>query len=93
VRTERTRISRKPGASPQEWAPFKDYRCRLIWSARAASSRAPKTAAARWSRVPSAVLTDGVAAVEAACVEALGDGAHSADVVLNILAAVATLRR
>ena len=34
----------------------------------------------------SAVLTDGLAAVEAACAEALAAGVHSADVVLNILA-------
>jgi hypothetical protein len=34
----------------------------------------------------SAVLTDGLVAVEAACNEALADGVHSADVVLNILA-------
>ena len=33
----------------------------------------------------SAVLTDGLAAVEAACAEALAAGVHSADVVLNIL--------
>ena len=31
------------------------------------------------------MLTDGLAAVEAACAEALADGVHSADVVLNIL--------
>ena len=37
-------------------------------------------------KILSAVLTDGLAAVEAACAEALGDGVHSADVVLNILA-------
>jgi hypothetical protein len=35
--------------------------------------------------VRSAVLTDGLAAVEAACAEALTDGVHSAGVVLNIL--------
>ena len=34
----------------------------------------------------SAVLTDGLASVEAACAEALADGVHSADVILNILA-------
>ena len=34
----------------------------------------------------SVVLTDGLVAVEAACAEALGDGVHSADVILNILA-------
>lgn len=33
-----------------------------------------------------AVLTDGLAAVEAACAEAVAEGVHSADVVLNILA-------
>ena len=33
-----------------------------------------------------AVLTDGLAGVEAACAEALAHGVHSADVVLNILA-------
>ena len=33
-----------------------------------------------------AVLTDGLAAVETACAEAIAHGIHSADVVLNILA-------
>ncbi len=33
-----------------------------------------------------AVLSDGLPAVEAACSEALRDGVHSADVILNILA-------
>ena len=33
-----------------------------------------------------AVLTDGLPAVEAACAEALKEGVHSADVILNILA-------
>jgi hypothetical protein len=37
-------------------------------------------------QVLSAVLTDGLTAVEAACAEALAEGVHSADVVLNILA-------
>jgi hypothetical protein len=37
-------------------------------------------------KILSAVLTDGLAAVEAACAEALAGGVHSADVVLNILA-------
>lgn len=34
----------------------------------------------------SAVLADGLAAVETACAEALAGGVHSADVILNILA-------
>jgi hypothetical protein len=33
-----------------------------------------------------AVLIDGLDAVEAACAEALGEGVHSSDVILNILA-------
>lgn len=33
-----------------------------------------------------AVLSDGLPAVEAACAEALREGVHSADVILNILA-------
>lgn len=33
-----------------------------------------------------AVLSDGLPAVEAACLEALREGVHSADIVLNILA-------
>ena len=37
-------------------------------------------------KILSAVLMDGLAAVEAACAEALAGGVHSADVVLNILA-------
>jgi hypothetical protein len=36
--------------------------------------------------VLTAVLTDGLQAVEAACAEAIAQGVHSADVVLNILA-------
>ena len=32
-----------------------------------------------------AVLTDGLATVEAACIEALDQSTHSADVILNIL--------
>jgi hypothetical protein len=37
-------------------------------------------------RILTAVLSDGLGAVEAACIEALREGVHSADVVLNILA-------
>ena len=32
------------------------------------------------------MLTDGIPAVEAACTEALNEGVHSADVILNMLA-------
>jgi hypothetical protein len=43
------------------------------------------TAIGRWSTF-SPQCRDGLPAVEAACAEALGQGVHSADVVLNILA-------
>jgi hypothetical protein len=53
----------------------------------------PTTATGRWSklvlgldpRILAAVLTDGLPAVEKACVQALSEGVHSADVILNIL--------
>jgi hypothetical protein len=37
-------------------------------------------------KILAAVLTDGLPAVEAACGQALAEGVHSADVILNILA-------
>jgi hypothetical protein len=37
-------------------------------------------------KILAAVLTDGLLAVEAACLQALTEGVHSADVVINILA-------
>ena len=43
-------------------------------------------ATGRWSTILTAVLSDGLPAVEAACAEALREGVHSADVILNILA-------
>jgi hypothetical protein len=37
-------------------------------------------------KILAAVLTDGLPAVEAACVQALAENVHSADVIVNILA-------
>jgi hypothetical protein len=37
-------------------------------------------------KILAVVLTDGLNAVEAACAQALSEGVHSADVILNILA-------
>jgi len=78
-------LARKPGAL-RNGAPFKD------WLLPSALERVRR----KLAKVPggdrqmvdilSAVLTDGLRAVEAACAEALGEGVHSADVVLNILA-------
>ena len=40
----------------------------------------------RWSTSSPRYFTDGLPAVDAACAEAIAQGVHSADVVLNILA-------
>ena len=78
-------LARKPGAL-RNGAPFKDWllpagleRIRRKLAGTADGDR-------QMVRILAAVLSDGLAAVEAACVEALRDGVHSADVVLNILA-------
>ena len=76
-------------ASPARCATARRSRtgcCRRRWIACGASSPAPTTATGRWSKILAAVLTDGLPAVEAACAQALAEGVHSADVVINILA-------
>ncbi len=78
-------LARKPGAL-RNGAPFKD------WGLPAGLERVRRklTGAADGDRqfvdILTAVLSDGLPAVEAACQEALGQGVHSADVILNILA-------
>jgi transposase len=78
-------LARKPGAW-RNGAPFKD------WVLPGALERVRKrlTQADDGGRqmveILSAVITDGVGAVEAACAEALAEGVCSADVILNILA-------
>jgi hypothetical protein len=78
-------LARKPGAW-RNGAPFKD------WVLPGALERVRRrlTQADDGGRqmveILSAVVTDGVSAVEAACAEALGEGVCSADVILNILA-------
>jgi transposase len=78
-------LARKPGAL-RNGAPFKD------WVLPAAMERVRRKLAGaddgnrQMVDILAAVLTDGLAAVEAACIEALTHGVHSADVVLNILA-------
>ena len=78
-------LARKPGAL-RNGAPFKDWllpagleRIRRKLAGSADGDR-------QMVRILAAVLSDGLATVEAACVEALREGVHSADVVLNILA-------
>src|SRR6202795_3283377 len=77
-------LARKPGAL-RNGAPFKD------WVLPAAMERVPRKLARaedgnrQMVDILTAVLTDGLPAVEAACAEAIAQGVHSADVVLNIL--------
>jgi transposase len=78
-------LARKPGAL-RNGAPFKD------WVLPGALDRVRRKLAGsndgdrQMVDILAAVLDDGLVAVEAACAEALGEGVHSADVVLNILA-------
>jgi transposase len=78
-------LARKPGAL-RNGAPFKD------WVLPSALERVRRKLACaedgdrQMVKILAAVLSDGLAAVEAACAEALGEGVHSADVILNILA-------
>ena len=78
-------LARKPGAL-RNGAPFKDW----VLPAGLERVRRKLVGAADGDRqfvdVLTAVLSDGLPAVEAACQEALGQGVHSADVILNILA-------
>ena len=78
-------LARKPGAL-RNGAPFKNWvlpsgleRVRRKLAGSADGDR-------QLVRVLVSVLGDGLAAVDAACQEALREGVHSADVILNILA-------
>jgi transposase len=77
-------LARKPGAL-RNGAPFKD------WVLPTALDRIRRKLAGssdgdrQMVKILAAVLTDGLPAVEAACLQALSEGVHSADVVINIL--------
>jgi hypothetical protein len=78
-------LARKPGAL-RNGAPFKDWvlpaNLERIRRKLARSNDGDR----QMVKVLAAVLSDGLPAVEAACAEALAEGIHSADVILNILA-------
>jgi transposase len=78
-------LTKKPGAL-RNGAPFKDWPLPASLERLQRKLRGSDDGDRQMVKVLSAVLTDGLATVEAACAEALGDGVHSADVVLNILA-------
>jgi len=78
-------LARKPGAL-RNGAPFKDW---LLPNALERIRRKLGSAEdgdRQMVDILTTVLSDGLTAVEAACAEALREGVHSADVVLNILA-------
>ncbi|HEY4041392.1 MAG TPA: IS21 family transposase, partial [Rhodopila sp.] len=78
-------LARKPGAL-RNGAPFKDWPLPAGLERVRRRLKGSDDGDRQMVKVLSAVLTDGLTAVEAACAEALADGVHSADVVLNILA-------
>jgi hypothetical protein len=77
-------LARKPGAL-RNGAPFRD------WVLPAALERVRRRLTGsddgdrQMVAILSAVLTDGLPAVEAACAEAMAEGVHSSDVIINIL--------
>jgi transposase len=78
-------LARKPGAL-RNGAPFKDWPLPASLERVRRRLKGSDDGDRQMVKVLSAVLTDGLLAVEAACAEALGDGVHSADIILNILA-------
>ena len=78
-------LARKPGAL-RNGAPFKDWPLPASLERVRRKLKGSDDGDRQMVKVLSAVLTDGLLAVEAACAEALGDGVHSADIILNILA-------
>src|SRR5690348_17404278 len=77
-------LARKPGAL-RNGAPFKDWVLPAALEHVRRRLRGSDDGDRQMVKILSAVLSDGLAAVEAACAEALAGGVHSADVVLNIL--------
>ena len=78
-------LARKPGAL-RNGAPFKDWPLPVGLERVRRRLKGSDDGDRQMVKVLSAVLTDGLVAVEAACAEALAGGVHSADVILNILA-------
>ena len=78
-------LARKPGAL-RNGAPFKD--CVLPSAMEKIRRKLAGSADGdrQMVKILAAVLDDGLPAVEAACAEAMDQGVHSADVILNILA-------
>src|SRR5580700_8452072 len=78
-------LARKPGAL-RNGAPFKDWLLPASLERVRRKLKGSNDGDRQMVKVLSAVLSDGLVAVEAACAEALASGVHSADIILNILA-------
>jgi transposase len=78
-------LARKPGAL-RNGAPFRDWRLPANLERVRRQLKGSDDGDRQMVSVLSAVLSDGLVAVEAACAEALAAGVHSADVILNVLA-------
>ena len=78
-------LARKPGAL-RNGAPFKDWELPDALERVRRKLRGAADGDRQMVEILGAVLGDGLPAVEAACAEALAEGVHSADVILNILA-------
>jgi transposase len=78
-------LARKPGAL-RNGAPFKDWVLPANLERVRQKLAAVDDGARQMVEILTAVLSDGLPAVEAACNEALREGVHSAAVILNILA-------
>jgi transposase len=77
-------LARKPGAW-RNGAPFKNWVLPSGLERVRRKLRGSNDGDRQMVKVLAAVLTDGLSTVEAACTEALDQGTHSADVILNIL--------
>jgi transposase len=78
-------LTRKPGAL-RNGAPFNNWPLPASLERVRRKLKGSDDGDRQMVKVLSAVLSDGLVAVEAACSEALAGGVHSADVILNILA-------
>jgi transposase len=78
-------LARKPGAL-RNGAPFKDWVLPSAMERVRRRLKGSNDGDRQMVKILSAVLTDGLAAVEAACAESLEAGVASADVILNALA-------
>jgi hypothetical protein len=78
-------LARKPGAL-RNGAPFKDWVLPTALDRIRRKLSGSNDGDRQMVKILAAVLTDGLPAVEAACAQALSEGVHSADVILNILA-------